>query len=83
MKTRRESNDEFVRRIMSFGCPTGALIQVMVMQSLDEFSKAVLASTEPWNNQVISEEAWKETARFIQRELGTFFGRKADIKEAT
>lgn len=36
-----ETNEQFIARIMNFGCPTGPLIQAFVIQSLRKYAEAV------------------------------------------
>lgn len=65
-----ETNTEFLDRIMNFGCPTGALVQVFILQGLDASSKAVIASgAEKNDTPMVSGEAWVRTAEFVRREL--------------
>lgn len=65
----RETNVEFVRRVMEVGCPTGAMIQPFVIEALTRYADEVLASGEAWNNGLIDHTVWRETAAFLKAEL--------------
>jgi len=65
-----ETNTEFVERLMTQGCPTGALSQVFVIQALDYYSKVALAAgAAKFDSNMLSGEAWVKTAQFVQDQL--------------
>lgn len=65
----RETNTEFVTRVMTVGCPTGALIQAFVIEALTRYADDVVESTDVWDNGLISHDTWKKTAAFLKAEL--------------
>ncbi len=73
-RTLRETNIEFVKRVMEFGCPTGMMIQAFVVEALTQYSKEVLASTEEWDNGLIDHTVWRKTAQFLKTELDKKYG---------
>lgn len=73
MGKKRETNEEFVKRIINFG-PTGALQQVFVMQALEKYAQAVAGSTpEALDTPLVSGKAWHDTAIYIGTELKKHF----------
>lgn len=70
MRSKFETNEEFLSRIMNFGCPTGALIQPFVIQALTVFSKMVIAAGEDeCDTPLVCGEAWVNTAKWLKEEL--------------
>ena len=65
-----ESNEEFMRRVMTFGCPTGPLIHVLIFQGLMQFCRQVVAkSAESMDSPMVSGAAWRTTASWLGGEL--------------
>lgn len=72
-KATRETNEEFIARVMNYGCPTGALIQPFIIEALTQY--AARCSVEPIpENGLIDPEAWMETAQWLKSELGKKYG---------
>lgn len=64
------SNEEFMQRLMTQGCPTGALIQAFIISALDNYSKKCIeAGPKPFDSGFLNGEAWIETAKHVQAEL--------------
>lgn len=76
-RLRRETNPEFVERIMTVGCPTGALVQAFVIEALTHYSESILQwePTEQEKNGFLAPEAWKATASFVKFELEKKYGK--------
>jgi hypothetical protein len=67
-KKRRETNVEFITRIMEYGCPTGVLVQPFIIEAIGHYAHRY--STEPiMEGGLIDPEAWMETAQFVREEL--------------
>lgn len=70
-----ETNEQFIARIMSFGCPTGPLIQAFVIQALRNYAEAVSdAPAESLDSPLLSGESWKATAKWLKSELERKYG---------
>lgn len=70
-----ETNEQFIARIMNFGCPTGPLIQAFVIQSLRKYAEAVSdAPAESLSSPMLSGESWKATAIWLKTELDRKYG---------
>ena len=67
-KATRETNEEFIVRIMNYGCPTGALIQPFIIEALTQYSARCSVEPIP-ENGLIDPEAWMETAHWLKEEL--------------
>jgi hypothetical protein len=65
-----ETNTEFVTRLMEFS-PYGALTQVFIMDALyKQADVAIAAKVSDWPDPFpFSQEAWKETAKYILQQL--------------
>ena len=70
---RRETNVEFVTRIMEYGCPTGALVQPFIIEAIRRYAAECAVNPIP-ENGLISPEAWMETAQWITSELEKKYG---------
>jgi hypothetical protein len=70
IKIDRRTNTEFITELMDFN-PTGALCQIMIIQAIDQFTKAVAAAPAARfaHGGVVSGEAWKRCAEHIQAQL--------------
>lgn len=72
-KAKRETNTEFITRVMEFGCPTGALIQPFIIEAISvaahRFSKDPIM-----DGGLIDPEAWMETAQWLKSELEKKYG---------
>lgn len=73
-RTKCESNDEFLARVMNWGCPTGALIQPFIIEALIRYSKEVAASEKEWDNGLIDHASWKATGVWLLGELEKKYG---------
>lgn len=71
-RKRRETNEEFIVRIMNFGCPTGALIQAFIMEALARYCVEVQKASFP-DTPLLSGEAWKATGAWLQSQLDEHF----------
>lgn len=67
--TKHETNEEFIVRVMNFGCPTGGLIQAFIVEALCSYAADVVTSEETWDNGLISSVAWKRTGQWLLDEL--------------
>lgn len=65
----RETNTEFITRIMEVGCPTGALIQPFVIEALTRYAQQVAESPAIADTALLSGEAWKETGEWLLSEI--------------
>lgn len=74
LSVKRESNTEFLTRIMNVGCPTGSLIQAFVIEALTRYSKDVLESDNEWDNGLINSVTWSATAEWLKAELDKKYG---------
>jgi hypothetical protein len=65
-----ETNVQLVARIMK-RAPTGAIVQPFVLQALDQFSKAVIATPADKvpANPIIHWPAWARTAEYVLDEV--------------
>lgn len=64
-----ETNEQFLQRIMTVGCPTGALIQAFVIEGLITYCYEVKASEGEWDNGLINSAAWRRTGDWLLTEL--------------
>jgi len=66
-----ETNEEFIQRIMTVGCPTGALVQVFVIDALEKYAMFVTSSQIPtWGaDGIIEKQAWIDTAAWVLKEI--------------
>lgn len=70
-----ETNEQFIVRIMNFGCPTGPLIQAFVIEALRKYAEAVSsAPAESLDSPFLSGESWKATAIWLKTELDRKYG---------
>ena len=70
MSRKIENNDEFVMRLMTFGCPTGALVQPFIMQAIEYYAaKCIELGPETFESGLLSGEAWVATAKHVKEEL--------------
>ena len=74
-KAKFETNEEFITRIMNWGCPTGALVQPFIIQALTTYSNMVInAGPKECDSSMLSGEAWVATAAFMKKELDAKYG---------
>lgn len=73
---RRETNEEFMVRIMNFGCPTGALIQMFIIEALRVYATDTCSTVEQPANwpSLISFNDWKATGIWLKAELVKRYG---------
>lgn len=65
-----ETNEEFITRVMNFGCPTGGLIQPFLIEALYHYCEAVIkAEPVETENGFLAPGAWKRTAEWLKSEL--------------
>jgi len=68
----RETNIEFVKRVMSFS-PTGAMSQMFILEAIRRYSTEITHKQDEvrlkMKDSVISPESWINTAEFLQKEL--------------
>lgn len=69
---KRENNEEFMVRIMNFGCPTGPLVHAFILEGLINYAERVIANPPP--DGAVSGDAWKRTAEFVQAEINKHLG---------
>ena len=72
-KNKRETNEEFIVRIMNFGCPTGALIQPFIIEALSVAAHRFSKEPIP-DGGLIDPEVWMETAQWLKSELEKKYG---------
>jgi hypothetical protein len=73
----KETNEQFIARIMSFGCPTGPLIQAFVIEALFRYSTSVMQTdAAALDSPLISGDAWKKTAEWLDEQLAEQYGRR-------
>ena len=73
---KRETNTEFLARVMDFGCPTGPLVQPFVLYAVEFYCKAVSQTdVAKLDNGLFSGEAWKATGAWLESELAKHYGR--------
>jgi hypothetical protein len=68
-----ETNEEFVSRIMNFGCPTGALIQAFVIEALSQYCAIVEENHVP-DTPFMLGSTWKATGAWLKSELEKKYG---------
>lgn len=76
MSNARETNTEFITRLMEFS-PAGALAQVMIIQAIDTFTREVAnAPLEDLRggSRMVSAESWQATAQWLQKEMTARLG---------
>lgn len=67
---KEEDNTQFIQRLMTYGCPTGPLSQVFVIEALRAYSAQVAKTpAEKLTFGPISGEAWKATAAWYNEEI--------------
>ncbi|MBK1683439.1 hypothetical protein [Rhodoferax fermentans] len=66
---RPETNEEFIARVMNFGCPTGALIQSFIIEALMQYSQKVSESDAVWDNGLLNSATCKRTAVWLLAEI--------------
>jgi len=65
-----ETNEEFVKRLMTVGCPTGPMAQMFVIAAIDNYSREVIkAGAGKLESELINEESWVKTAEYMQEQL--------------
>ena len=70
-----ETNEEFIARIMSWGCPTGPMIQMFVIEALGAYCAHIKEVGTGWpDTYVISPKAWETTAEWLGEELAMKYG---------
>lgn len=70
-----ETNEQFIKRIMTHGCPTGSLVRVFVIGALERFSDDVIkAGPEKCDSAILDGEAWVKTAEFVRAEIKKTYG---------
>lgn len=73
---KREDNIAFINRIMSFGCPTGPLIQPFIIVALEKYAESVAAAdAADMDSAVLSGEAWKATGEWLNAEIKARFAK--------
>jgi hypothetical protein len=76
IKPKYETNEEFLSRIMTYGCPTGSLIQSFVVQALTTYTDMVItAGPEQFSSSFLNGDAWTDTAEWLKQELDKKYGR--------
>lgn len=73
MPKKVETNVQFIERIMTQGCPTGALIQPFIIEALRRYAEAYAETPIP-ENDLLSPEAWTKTAQWLKSELEKKYG---------
>lgn len=69
-RKRNETNDQFMRRIMNFGCPTGALSHAFILTALEKYAaQCIEAGPAVFDSPFISGEGWVKTAEWIKAEV--------------
>lgn len=71
---RCETNEEFLVRIMNYGCPHGALVQPFVIEALMRYARDVAAAPAFEGNAFVSGEAWKRVGVWLLGELEAKYG---------
>ena len=72
-KAKPETNVEFIERILTFGCPTGVMVQAMVIEALTRYVAHYAVNPIP-ENDFINPDAWMETAQWLKSELDKKYG---------
>lgn len=65
-------NEHLVRDLMNYNV-TGGLCQMMIMQAIQEFAAAVIASP-PIESGLVNATAWKRCAEDIKKRCDAFYG---------
>ena len=68
-RVKHETNEEFLVRVLNYGCPTGPLIQAFIMEAVTRYAHETAASDETWDNGLINSATWKSTAVWLKAEL--------------
>jgi hypothetical protein len=67
---RREYNDEFIQRIMNFGCPAGALMHGFILEGLRMYAEeCIKAGPKKFDSGFMNGRAWLACAQFYLDEL--------------
>lgn len=71
----RETNEQFMARLMKQGCPTGALIQPFVIQAIAYYAEQCMeAGAAKFDNPMLSGAAWIRTAEHVKAEVKKHLG---------
>lgn len=73
---KRETNEQFLKRLLTQGCPTGIHVQPFVIEALAFYSKQVLAMPDDTKLTLIDIQAWKKTAQHVLDEVQRKYGKK-------
>lgn len=66
-----ETNEEFMARVMRFGCPTGPVIHMFILEGLRKYCEAVVAKqARDFDSPLLSGEAWVRTGQWLGEQLG-------------
>ena len=66
---RHETNEEFLSRVMTSGCPTGMLVQPFVITALQKYAEqCIAAGPEKFTRALLHGPAWVATAEFVLKE---------------
>ncbi len=65
---RHETNVEFLTRVMEEGCPTGSLIQALVLEALVQYCDE-LAEAEVPDTVFMSGKVWKDTGAWLREQI--------------
>ncbi len=66
MSKRRETNEEFVVRLMNFG-PFGAMQQIFILTAIENYAKAVVAAP-PMEHGLIDGMTWKKCGEWLLKQ---------------
>ena len=73
------TNTGFVVDLMENHCPTGAMVQMLVIEGLGRYSELVLSeTTEIKNTAFVSAKAWRRTAEHVKAKIDARYGGKDD-----
>ena len=63
-----ETNVQFMKRVMTQGCPTGTLIQAFVLEALVQYCDQ-LAEAEVPDTAFMSGKTWKDTGAWLREQI--------------
>lgn len=65
-----ETNEEFMARVMRFGCPTGPVIELFILEGLRKYCEAVVAKpAQDFDSPMVSGQAWVRTGQWLGEQL--------------
>lgn len=78
---KRETNTEFIERLMNFS-PFGALMQIFIIEGLGTYAQHMAQDKNRLaENGMIHPDAWQDCARYLVEEINAKYGNKQSTNE--